>query len=115
MVKKINPDYKRRKNLGCAKRDVAPSSNEERLCCLPFINAASFLSDLVRRVVIFIVQAFSKLHHLIDLVIIGVHALLEFFMLLNQFLHGFYSGLLKKSKEHKFTTRFTAILTTECF
>ena len=113
-MEKINTYYKRRKKLGCAKRDVAPSSNKERLCCLPFINAASFLSDLVRRVVIFIVQAFSKLHHLIDLVIIGVHALLEFFMLLNQFLHGFHSRLLRKSTEHKFTTRFTDTLTTEC-
>ena len=56
---------------------------------------------------IFIVQAFSKLHHLIDLVIIGVHALLEFFMLLNQFLHGFYGGLWSKSKEHTFTPHFT--------
>ena len=69
------------------------------VCYLPFINAASFLSDLVRRVVIFFVQAISKLHHLIYLVIVGVHALLEFFMLLNQFLYGFYGGLLRKNKE----------------
>lgn len=68
---------------------------------LPFINAASFLSDLVRCVVIFFIQAISKLHHLVDLVIISVHSLLEFLMLLDQFLHGLYGGLLKKRTELK--------------
>ena len=64
-----------------------------KVVSLPFINAASFLSNFVRCVVVFVIQAIGKLHHLVDLVIICVHSLVKFFMLLDEFLHSFNSGL----------------------
>ena len=69
---------------------------------LPFINAASFLSDLVRCIVVFIVEAISKLHHLVDLLVIGIHSLVKFFILLDEFLHSFNCGLLKTKKNSVF-------------